>query len=169
MANEAKVFMTAQVLPDSIKKQFTNCNVSITPATANEKWYYKDTIVASGSSVNLIKGVFIGLNAGTPVGDAQATIANGDKVRFIFIKHTGTTDGTTSTTESVVICLDGDTAAYNLADGIEIGPGEAFWMKCPNTTVDNLHVATVDSNMNDGGSAGEDDILLRVAALIDDV
>ena len=115
MANEAKIFMSAKILPDSIQKQLTGLNVTVTPATADEKWYYKDTIVTN-SSQNLIKGNFLGANGGTDIGGAPATTSTSDKVRFIFIKNTGTTDGSTATTEAVTICLDGGAAAYNLAD-----------------------------------------------------
>ena len=168
MANDAKIFMSATILPDSIQKQLTGLSVTVTPATANEKWYYKDTIV-SNSSTNLIKGSFLGANAGVAISAAPVAISNSDKVRFLFIKNTGTTDGTTSTTEAITICLDGGTAAYNLGDGIEIGPGEVFFCKCPNTTVDDIHAITVDTNMNDAGSAGEGNVLCNIAALIDDV
>tara|TARA_R110000824_G_scaffold110418_1_gene258382 strand:+ start:4781 stop:5287 length:507 start_codon:yes stop_codon:yes gene_type:complete len=168
MADEAKIFMSVKILPDSIKKHLTGLSVTVPPATANEKWYYKDTIVST-TSTDLIAGNFLGPNTGTAIGSSPAAIATGDKVRFLFIKNTGTTDGSTSTTEAVTICFDGGTAAYNLVDGIEIGPGEVFYCKCPNTTVANLHAVTVDTNMNDGGSAGDAAVLCAVAALIDDV
>jgi hypothetical protein len=168
MANDAKIFMSAKILPDSIQKHLTGLSVTVTPATANEKWYYKDTIV-SNSNTNLIKGYFMGSHAGTAISGAVNQITTSDKVRFLFIKNTGTTDGSTSTTEAVTICFDGGVAAYNLGDGIEIGPGEVFFCKCPNATTDDIHAITVDTNMNDAGSAGEGNVLCNVAAIIDDV
>tara|TARA_R100000808_G_scaffold13549_1_gene32770 strand:+ start:263 stop:772 length:510 start_codon:yes stop_codon:yes gene_type:complete len=169
MADDAKVIMSVRVLPDEIQKHFTGCEATVTPATANEKWYYKTTLVTNVADTDLIAGNFIGASGGTATGSSPAAIATGDKVRFLFIKNTGTTDGSTSTTEAIVICFDGGTAAYNLADGIEIGPGESFFCKCPNTTVGNLHAVTVDTNMNDAGSAGDGNVQCIVAALIDDV
>jgi hypothetical protein len=168
MANDAKIFMSAKILPDSIQKHLTGLSVTVTPATADEKWYYKDTIVTNSSN-NLIKGHFLGANGGTDIGGAPGTTSTSDKVRFLFIKNTGTTDGSTSTTEAVTICFDGGTAAYNLGDGIEIGPNEVFFCKCPNATVDDIHAITVDTNMNDAGSAGEGNVLCNVAAILDDV
>ena len=47
MADEAKIFMSVKILPDSIKKHLTGLSVTVPPATANEKWYYKDTIVST--------------------------------------------------------------------------------------------------------------------------
>tara|TARA_R100000808_G_scaffold1002_1_gene4769 strand:- start:78 stop:584 length:507 start_codon:yes stop_codon:yes gene_type:complete len=168
MANDGKIYMSAKVLPDVIKKHFTGMSTVVTPATANEKWYYKTTLLSS-TSADLIAGSFLGANAGTTSTSSPAAITTSDKVRFLFIKHSGTTDGTTVTSESINLCFDGGTAAYNLADSIEIGPGEAFYCKCPNTTVGNLHAAVVDTNMNDVGSAGEGNVQCFVAALIDDV
>lgn len=168
MANEAQVNMSIKILPDSIQKHLTGLSVTVSPATADEKWYYKDTIVTN-SSQNLVKGNFLGPNGGIDIGGAPGTTSTSDKVRFIFIKNTGTTDGTTSTDEAVTIVFDGGTAAYNSADGIEIGPGEVFFCKCPNVTIDNLHATTVDSNMNDAGSAGDGNVLCNVAAILDDV
>ena len=168
MADAAKIKMTAIILPDEIQKLLSGLEVIVTPATANEKWFY-GLVNVTNSSADLIGGKFLSNSIGIDTGSTPADIATGDKVRFLFIKNTGTTDGSTSSTEAINICFDGGTAAYNLADGIEIGPGEAWFGKCPNTTVGNLHAISVDSNMNDAGSAGEADVQCIVAAIIDDV
>ena len=168
MADDASISMSATILPDEIQKILTGLTVTVTPATANEKWFY-GLINVTNSSTDLIAGKFLSSSVGVDTGATPADIATGDKVRFLFIKNTGTTDGSTSSTEAINICFDGGTAAYNLVDGIEIGPGEVFFCKCPNTTVDNLHAISVDSNMNDAGSAGEADVQCIVIALIDDV
>ena len=168
MADAANITMTATILPDEIQKQLTGLSVSVIPATANEKWFY-GLVNVTNSSADLIGGKFLSNSVGIDTGSVPADIAAGDKVRFIFIKNTGTTDGSTSSTEAINICFDGGTAAYNLVDGIEIGPGEVWFGKLPNTTVANLHAVSVDTNMNDAGSAGEADVQCIVAALIDDV
>ena len=136
MADDAKITMTATILPDEIQKKLTGLSVTVTPATANEKWFY-GLINVTNSSANLIAGKFLSNSVGTDTGSTPADIATGDKVRFLFIKNTGTTDGSTSSVEAINICFDGGTAAYNLVDCIEIGAGEDFFCKCPNTTVDN--------------------------------
>ena len=82
---------------------------------------------------------------------------------------TFTTDGSTTTDEAITICFDGGTAAYNLVDGIEIGPGEVWFGKLPNTTVANIHAISVDSNMAGTGSAGEGNVQCMVAAIIKEV
>ena len=168
MSDIAKIDVTASILPDEIKKKLTCMTITVTPATTNEKWYYGLVNVTS-SSADLITGKFLSAAAGTNTASSPADIASSDKVRFLFIKNTGTTDGATSSTEAINICFDGGTAAYNLVDGVEIGPGECWFGKLPNTTVENLHAASVDTNMNDAGSSGDANVQCIVAAIIDDV
>ena len=71
-------------------------------------------------------------------------------------------DGTTA--DGVVVCFDGGTAAYNLVDGVFIGPEQSWFGRLPNTTVGNLHAISSDI-----GDAGDATANLIVAALIDDV
>ena len=168
MADLAKIKMSATILPAEIQKLLTGLEISVSPATANEKWFY-GLINVTNTSTDLIAGKFLSNSAGIDTGSTPADIATGDKVRFLFIKNTGTTDGSASTTEAINICFDGGTAAYNLADSIEIGPSECWFGKLPNTTVGNLHAVSVDTNMNDAGSAGEADVQCIIAAIIDDV
>ena len=88
---------------------------------------------------------------------AVAIVSTSDKVKFLFIKNTSTADG-------IVICLDGGVAAYNLADGIFIGPSQSWFGRLPNVTVANIHA--ISSDVGDAGDATANAI---VAALIDDV
>tara|TARA_R110002020_G_scaffold104028_1_gene243636 strand:- start:92 stop:598 length:507 start_codon:yes stop_codon:yes gene_type:complete len=168
MADTASISVTATLLPDEIQKILSAVTVTVTPQNSSEKWFYGLRNVTN-SSADLIAGNFLQLSTGTSTGSSTAAIATGDKVRFVFIKNTGTTNGSGSTTEAINICFDGGTAAYNLVDGIEIGPGEVWFGKLPNTTVGNLHAVSVDTNMGDGGSAGEGNVQCLVAAIIDDV
>ena len=50
---------------------------------------------------------------------APTAVHTADKIKFLFIQNTSSADG-------IVICLDGGTAANDLADGIFIGPSETF-------------------------------------------
>ena len=168
MADDATIKVTATILPDEIQKVLSQVTVTVTPQNSSEKWYYGLRNVTN-SSADLIAGNFLQLSTGTATGSSPAAVHTDDKVRFVFIKNTGTTDGSTSTTEAINICFDGGTAAYNLADGLEIGPGEVWFGKLPNTTVANLHAVSVDTNMGDSGSAGEGNVQCIVAAILDDV
>ncbi len=148
MADDATISLNATVLPDEISKTIAG-SVTITPADANDKWYYKLTSV-SNSSTDLIAGYFIDYTA-VDHDTAPTAVATGDKVKFLFIKNTSTADG-------IVICLDGGTAANDLADGIFIGPGQSWFGKLPNATVADIHAISSSST-----------VTCIVAALLDDV
>ena len=154
MADAATISVTATMLPDEIAKTITG-SMTVTPDDANDKWYYKLTACTT-TSTDLIAGAFLDYTA---VDDdtAPTAISTSDKVKFLFVQNTSTADG-------VVICFDGGTAAYNLADGVFIGPSQTWFDRLPNTTVANLHAISSDI-----GDAGDAVAILIVAALIDDV
>ena len=154
MADAASVSIQATVLPDEIAKTFAG-TITVTPDDANDKWYYKLTSVTT-TSADLIAGNFTDYTA-VDQDTAPTAVNTSDKVKFLFIQNTSTTDG-------IVICLDGGTAANDLADGIFIGPSETFCARLPNVTVANLHA--ISSDIADAGDASANVI---VAALIDDV
>ena len=116
MADAASVSIQATVLPDEIAKTFAG-TITVTPDDANDKWYYKLTSVTT-TSADLIAGNFTDYTA-VDQDTAPTAVNTADKVKFLFIQNTSTTDG-------IVICLDGGTAANDLADGIFIGPSETF-------------------------------------------
>ena len=80
--------------------------------------------------------------------------------------NTATTDGSTTSDESIYVCFDGGTAAYNLGDAIEIGAGESWYGKLPNATVGDIHAISGDSGAS---SAGEASVQCMVVAILDDV
>ncbi len=149
MANEASVTVQATVLPDEIAKTISG-SVTISPADANDKWYYKLTSV-SNSSTDLIAGNYTDYTA---VDDdtAPTAVATGDKVNFLFIKNIDTNS------RSIYIVLDAGTASSSAGDGITIGPNEFFCARLPNTTVADIHAIS---------SASTAEVL--VCALLDDV
>ena len=49
MADAATVTFTATILPDEIAKTLSG-SMTVTPADANDKWYYKLTAVSASSS-----------------------------------------------------------------------------------------------------------------------
>jgi hypothetical protein len=154
MADDASISLTATILPDEIAKSISG-SMTVTPDDANDKWYYKLTSVTT-TSADLIAGRFIDYTAVDQDTDMTA-VSTSDKVKFLFIKNTSSADG-------IVICLDGGTAAYNLADGIFIGAGESWFGRLPQVTVANIHA--ISSDIGDAGDASANCI---VAALIDDV
>ena len=154
MADAATISVTATMLPDEIAKTISGSMI-VTPDDANDKWYYKLTACTT-TSTNLIAGAFLDYTAVDD--DTAPTAVNAaDKVKFLFVQNTSTTDG-------VVVCFDGGTAAFNLVDGVFIGPSQTWFGRLPNTTVENLHAISSDI-----GDAGDATANLIVAALIDDV
>ena len=154
MANDATVNITANILPDEISKTISG-SMTVTPDDANDKWYYKKTEVTT-TSADLIAGSFLDYTA-VDQDTAPTAVATGDKVKFLFVKNTSTTDG-------IMLSIDAGTAAFNLADGIFVGPSQSWFGRLPNVTVADLHAISADI-----GDAGDASATVIVAALLDDV
>ena len=154
MADAATITVSATMLPDEIATTLSG-SMTVTPDDANDKWYYK-LKSCTATSTDLIAGAFLDYTA---VDDdtAPTAVHTDDKVKFLFVQNTSTADG-------VVLCFDGGTAAYNLVDGVFVGPSQTWFGRLPNTTVANLHAISADID-----SAGDATANLIVAALIDDV
>ena len=86
------------------------------------------------------------------------TTATGDHVKYLFIKNSGTTDGSTTTSAKVYICLDAGDAA-SVGDVIEIGANEAINLKFK----DGLDSADVHAATSTGT------VRCTIAAILDDV
>jgi len=96
------------------------------------------------------------------------TTASTDKVKFLFIKHTGfRDDGTTgNTADSIYLNFDGTAAANSSTTCIEIGPNESWYGK-PGCTIADLNC--ISGVLNKGGDLGVQKIQCIVAAVIDNV
>ena len=154
MANDATVNITATILPDEISKTLSG-SMTVTPDDANDKWYYKKTEVTT-TSADLIAGSFLVYTA-VVQDTAPTAVASGDKIKFLFVKNTSTTDG-------IMLAIDAGTAAFNLADGIFVGPSQSWFGRLPNVTVADLHAISADIGYDGDASA-----TVIVAALLDDV
>ena len=154
MADAAKISVTATMLPDEIAKTISG-TMTVTPDDSGDKWYYKLT-ACTATSTDLIAGYFTDYTA---VDDdtAPTAITTSDKVNFLFVQNTSSADG-------VYLCFDGGTAAYNLVDGVFVGPDQTWFGRLPNTTVGNL---TAISSDIDG--TGDATVSVLVIALLDDV
>ena len=166
MADAATMTIKAVLLPDEIQTTLKDLTFSYTPADANDKWFYGIINVPHNTGgVDLISGVFLSNSAGKATGSTTATISTSDKTKFLFIKNTGTTDGSTSTDESIMLVLDGSTVAHGSTNAIEISSGESWYTKLPNTTIGDLHAISADPDQTVGGG----NVQCIVAAIIDDV
>ena len=166
MADAATMTIKAVLLPDEIQTTLKDLTFSYTPADANDKWFYGLINVPHNTgSVDLISGEFLSNSAGKATGSSTVSITTADKVKFLFIKNTGTTDGSSSTDESVMLVLDGSTVAHGSTNAIEISSGESWYTKLPNTTVGDLHAISADPDQTVGGG----NVQCIVAAILDDV
>ena len=154
MADAATISVTATMLPDEIAKTITG-SMTVTPDDANDKWYYKLTSITT-TSTDLISGSYVNYTA-IAVGTGHTAVATADKVKFLFVQNTSTTDG-------IMLSIDAGAAAYNLADGIFIGPSQTWYGRLPNVTVADLHA--ISSDIGDAGDASASAIVI---ALLDDV
>ena len=154
MADAATIQVTATMLPDEIAKTITGSMI-VTPTDANDKWYYKLTALTT-TSAQLIAGSFLNYTALAPA-TGHTAITTSDKVRFLFVQNTSSTDG-------LYLCFDGQTAVNTGVDMLFIGPSDTWFGRLPNTTVGNL--TAISSDIAD---VGEATVNIIVAALIDDV
>ena len=162
MADEALMKLEAGILPNAFRKTLENLRFTVSP-DSTEGWVIK-VVNVTNSSANLLSTDAVVQSAGKASATAMATAAVGDSVKFLLIKNTGTTDGSTGTARSVYITFDGGTAAYNLAQALEIPSGMAWYGK-PGATIENIHVCTGDAN---GSADGSGDIQCLVAAIVDE-
>ena len=148
MADDATVVSQVTVLPDEIA-QTISTTTTISPADANDKWYYKQTSV-SNSSTDLMAGTFIDY-AAVDDDTAPTAIHTADKVKYLNVKNT-------DSSHAVYIVIDGGTASTSAGDALYVGAGQALSIQIPNTTVAEVHAISSTST-----------VTCIVAALLDDV
>ena len=147
MAEAATISVTATMLPDEIAKTISG-SMTVTPADANHKWYYKLTSVTNSSN-DLIGGSYSNYTA---LADATApqTVAVTDTVAFLFIQNTDASN-------HVYVNIAAGTAAA-AAGNIYVEAGETWYARLTGTLVGSVDAISSTSTVN-----------CIVAALIDDV
>jgi len=167
MANNAVGSLSASVLND-VSKMSLGGAMSFAPRDANDLWVYKEIIFDSASEPVIRAG--IQFEERIYRSDAAELETHGsDTIKWLAIKNTGTTDGSTATTEGIVVSLNGDAAAYDEVEGIYIGSGELWVCKFPAaTTIAQLYAASV-AVTSDVPSGTGSDVLCIVAAIVDNV
>ena len=158
-ADRCVVNVSASLLPDEIKTSVGGNTVyNLNDIGDNNKWAYSLTIVGNSNEDALLASVpFLG--QGTSEEGATATVNGTDDVVFLFIKHTGTSDGTTANTDKLFLNLSGaDPTGGGSVGDIIINANECFFAKLSNTEIDDINVEA------DGSS----NIQIQVFAVIDD-
>ena len=146
-ADRATISVSASLLPDEIKTSVGGTIIyDIDDLGNNNKWAYSLTIVGASSEDALLASVpFLG--QGTSEEGATATVNGTDDVVFFFIKHSGTTDGSTSTTANLHIHLSGGTATGSAVGDIVIKPNECFFARLGNTEIDDINADSSSGNI----------------------
>jgi hypothetical protein len=166
MADKAISSISASIGSDFAKQTIAG-NLNYTPADSGDKWIYLETIVDGSSSLLIQAGSQYGKRYGRT--DENETITDtADKVRWLAVKNTGTTDGSTTTDEGIVLSLEGS-AVYNNVDGIFIDSGEMVCFKTAATTLATLAAISVNVTSGAPSSDGDGDVLVQIAAILDDV
>lgn len=142
MANKGLCSTTANIMPDNIKTKLKGTLsydiITSLGTSSGDGWFYSEPTVTHTSAVLLgTTEDFIGPATGA------ANLTTSDKFKWVCIKHTGTSNGSTLTNSGVVFTLDAGTAAYNVVDGIFLAPNEMVVLKCPNTTLAGLTAISV--------------------------
>ena len=120
-------------------------DLTFTVQDGDDNWFYAPNVICTTTSDELFGAVddrtdLVGATGDQANGpneavgnlvdftDGSQADCSADKVWFLFVKNTGTSDiSNTSTTNSVYLSFDGTAAGYDVADNIEIKSGEA-WM-----------------------------------------
>ena len=106
MANDAKGNTSVSILNDLSKMNLSG-NLSFTPRDANDLRFYSEQIFDATSDPLIKAGMQYRERAHRGDGIELETHAN-DQLRWLAVKNTGTTDGSTATTEGVDITLKGE-------------------------------------------------------------
>ena len=138
-ADRATVSVSASLLPDEIKTSIGGTSVyDLNDIGDNNKWTYSLTIVGASVEDALLASIpFLG--QGTAEEGATATVNGTDDIVFLFVKHTGTTDGSTTTTANLHLNLSGGTVTGSAVGDIVLKPGECFFAKLGNTEIDDVN------------------------------
>ena len=157
-ADRATVSISASLLPDEIKTSVGGTLIyDLDDFGDNNKWAYSLTIVGASSEDALLATVAY-LGQGTDEEGGTASVAGTDDVLFLFVKHTGTTDGSTTTTATLALNLAGTAATGSAAGDIVLKPGVCFAAR--------MGTANPMANINADSSSGN--IQAQVFVIADD-
>jgi len=146
-ADKATVNISASLLPDEIKTSIGGTTIyDLNDLGDNNKWAYSLSIIGSSSEDALLASVpYFG--QGTSEEGATASVNSTDDIVFLFIKHTGTTDGSTSTTATLHINLSGGTATGSAVGDIVLKAGECFYARLGNTEINDVNADSSSGNI----------------------
>jgi len=163
--------------------------LTFTVQDADDNWFYAPNVICTTSSEELFGGSddrtdLVGASGDQTNGPNEAIDAaiqftddsnadcSADKLWFLFVKNTGTSNtSNTTTTNSVYISLDGTAAGYNVSDNIEIKAGEAWMGNIAGTVLQSVFIMTGQARAAGAAATvnGSTNVRCTVAAIIEDV
>ncbi len=167
MADSGSISLTVSILPEEIRRTLSGETFSYTPRDGSEGWYYQLTNVKA-SPDELMSAESIIKSAGVTTGvAASTTVVANDLVRFLFVKNTGTSNGSSTTSDSVVLTFDNNNStAYNEIDGVVIPAGMSWFGRFIRLPMDDIFSISVKE---DESAVGDGPVQCIVAAILDDI
>ena len=164
-------------------------DLTFTVQDGDDNWFYAPNVIVTNSSEELFgasdnatdlvgasgdqtNGPNEAAGAAVTFTDDSTADCAADKVWFLFIKNTGTSDtSNTSTTNSVYFNLDGGTAAHGTADQIEVAAGEAWMGRVNGPVMSNILIISGQARAAGAAATVNSSTSVRcaVAALVEDV
>ncbi len=164
-------------------------DLTFTVQDGDDNWFYAPNVIVTNSSEELFgasdnatdlvgasgdqtNGPNESAGAAVTFTDDSTADCDADKVWFLFIKNTGTSDtSNTSTTNSVYFNLDGGTAAHGTADQIEVAAGEAWMGRVNGPVMSNIFIISGQARAAGAAATVNSSTSVRctVAAMVEDV
>ena len=160
-ADRATVNVSASLLPDEIKTSIGGTTIyDIGDVGNNNIWFYSLTLIGT-SAEDLIKDAINFVPGGTVGEGAFAIDIDVDGLGFLFVKHSGTKNGSNASTNTLCINLGNGTPNGTSVGDILIKPNECFFARLGNTRVDKINAI----NLNE--DSGGDNIQVQVLGIAD--
>jgi len=164
-------------------------DLTFTVQDGDDNWFYAPNVIATttsdelfgasddatdlvGASGDQTNGPNEAAGAAVTFTDDSTADCSADKVWFLFVKNTGTSDtSNTSTTNSVYISLDETAAGYNVLDNIEIKSGEAWMGNIAGALMQSIFIMTGQARGAGAAASVNSSTSVRctVAAICEDV
>ena len=164
-------------------------NLTFTVQDADDNWFYAPNVICTttsdelfgasddvtdlvGASGDQTNGPNEAVGAAVTFTDDSVADCSADKVWFLFIKNTGTSDtSNTSTTNSVYLSLDTTAAANDALDNIEIKDGEAWMGNIAGPLMQSIFIITGQARGAGAAATVNSSTSVRctVAAIVEDV
>ena len=146
-ANNALVSITASLLPDEMKTQISGITeYNINDNGNSNKWVFQKCTVTNTSADLFPNGIQYITILGTGDSIVTTTEANDDIV-FLALKHTGTTNGTDTTTANLKISLNNENAATIGVGNILIKPNEVWFSRLDYSAMGSLNAYSTSGSI----------------------